>query len=510
MIHKIKLLYDNGNGCSIHNIVEELGIARNTVRKYLRMSEDEIADYFQNQQRKKALDQYKDYIIHLLQKYPKLSAVKIMRKLKSRSINLAASTRTLRRYVKQLKKDNTVKQQRYYEPVIDMVPGVQCQVDPGELRNVPIGGRFITVYFVVFVLSYSRLMYVSVSDRPVNTEMFIRMHNEAFSYFDGVPQECVYDQTKLVVIKEEFREVWFNETFHQYAAAVDYDLRVCEGYDPESKGKVESGVKYVKNNFFYGEHFHSFTSLKNELLEWINTIATVRIHGTTKEQPGQMYKDREHTYMKPYLQPKDQFQVPGIRRKVDKTSLISYKSNKYSVPLPYQCAQVLVKEQDARLIVYSADSGNVLAKHVICGEKGKIIKNNNHYRDYQKQVPDHEKEICQMVGDELGTAICKLLKTTSPKIYKDQLVGLITVLKSYTSENDLTDILNCLIKRPRLTVTFIRDYLQAHTHSERKSKSKNTDRTASLRQSCNENLRVYGNLSMRNASRQQEVTTRAH
>jgi len=190
--------------------------------------------------------------------------------------------------VNRIKQNIAVKQKRYYEPVIDMVPGVQCQVDPGEIRNVPVGDKFITVYFVVFVLSFSRQMYAAASRQPINTEMFIRMHDEAFRYFDGICEECVYDQTRLVTIQEEFREVWFNERFYQYASAARFDIRVCEGYDPESKGKVESGVKYVKNDFFYGDTFDSFDQLKTDLFNWVDTVANNRIHGTTMKRPGEV------------------------------------------------------------------------------------------------------------------------------------------------------------------------------------------------------------------------------
>ncbi len=79
------------------------------------------------------------------------------------------------------------------------MPGVQCQVDPGELRNVLIGGEERTLYFVVFVLSCLRLMYVGVAFQPLATESFIRLHDEAFRYFGGVTEACVYDQTKMVV-----------------------------------------------------------------------------------------------------------------------------------------------------------------------------------------------------------------------------------------------------------------------------------------------------------------------
>ena len=83
MIHKIKLFYDDGNGYSIRAIANELQVSRNTIRRYLQMSEEEICRYLKNRERTKELDQYKEYIISLLEKYEKLSAVKIKRKLKA-------------------------------------------------------------------------------------------------------------------------------------------------------------------------------------------------------------------------------------------------------------------------------------------------------------------------------------------------------------------------------------------------------------------------------------------
>ena len=250
MIHKIKAMYDEGKGYSKKQIARELSISRKTVRKYLLMGEEEISEYLQDTERQKRLDKYREYIVHLLQTYPKLTATKIKRKLEGKTGEERASERTYRNYVKGLKDTIAVKQRRYYEPVIDMVAGVQCQVDPGEIRGVLIGGVATTIYFAVFVLSYSRLMHVVVSDRPINTSLFIQMHNEAFGLFGGLAEECVYDQTKLVVIKEEYRETWLNEEFSRYAACAGFDIRVCEGYDPESKGKVESGVKYQWGQIF--------------------------------------------------------------------------------------------------------------------------------------------------------------------------------------------------------------------------------------------------------------------
>jgi len=171
------------------------------------------------------------------------------------------------------------------------MPGVQCQVDGGELRRVMIGGKETTVYFMVFVLSYSRLMHVSVSSQPIDTQTLIYQHDAAFRYFGGMPQECVYDQTKLVVIHEIFRELELNQRFHQYATGAGFHIRACEGYDPESKGKVESGVKYVKQNGLYGETFNDWKAWKRMwltgLIRWqINACMAPPASSRGRIMPG--------------------------------------------------------------------------------------------------------------------------------------------------------------------------------------------------------------------------------
>ena len=186
MIHKIKSLYDQGNGLGKKAIARELNISINTVRKYLEMDEESISTYLTETDRYKKLDDHRDYIVHLLENFPLLSAVKIQRKLQRKYPDLALSSRTIRRYVKQLKQTVAGKQVRLYQPILDHVPGEQCQVDPGELRGVLINGQETTVHFVVFVLSFSRLMYVALSPKAINTERFIQMHDAAFRYFDGV------------------------------------------------------------------------------------------------------------------------------------------------------------------------------------------------------------------------------------------------------------------------------------------------------------------------------------
>ena len=466
VIHKIKSLYDNGNGLTERQIAKELGLSRNTVSKYLHMPETEMAQQLGDMTRAKKLDAYRVYIIQLLQTYPGLSAVKVMRKLKAKVDSLDVSDRSVRRYIQTLKDEISFKQPRYYEPVVDMVPGVQCQVDGGELRGVMIGGKETTVYFMVFVLSYSRLMHVSVSTQPIDTQALIYQHDAAFRYFGGRPQECVYDQTKLVVIHEIFRELELNQRFHQYATGAGFHIRACEGYDPESKGKVESGVKYVKQNGLYGETFTDWKSLETYLADWLDTVANKRVHGTTGQQPWILYDPEEKVKMQPYLTPSCAQNKSAAQetRQVDKTSLISWQSNKYSVPMAYQSAKVGVSAHAGQLLINDLANGDRIAEHVISLEKGQIIKNTHHYRDMQQRVEGLEAALDQQLGDGSSQRLCALLKATSPKIYKDQLLGAKQVIATHTKQyGDIdADLLERILTSTRLTASQLRAMLEAY------------------------------------------------
>ena len=395
MIHKIKALHNEGAGLSIRSIARELGISRNTIRKYLRMDEVAIGEQQANRTRRKQLDDYRDYIVTLLGQFPSLSAVKVLRKLKERHPELGVSDRSARRYIKALKETVSLRQKRYYEPV-ESLPGVQCQVDGGELRGLSVGGEATTVHFVVFVLSYSRLMYVGLSPRPIDTATFIRLHDATFRYFGGRPEECVYDQTKLAVLHEQYRELDLNPAFAAYATAAGFRIYACEGYDPESKGKAEAGVKYVKGNALAGEVFDDWDHLEAHVRQWLDGVANVRQHGTTGEAPRVRFERDE-------------------------------------------------------LVLSDLETGQAIARHVISHDKGAVIRNNDHYRDKAARVADLEAAIGEQVGQATGARLCAQLKATSPRIYKDQLAALRGLLRQHT---DLPQtLLDQLIERPALTTS---------------------------------------------------------
>jgi len=177
--------------------------------------------------------------------------------------------------------------------------------------------------------------------------------------------------------------------------------------------------------------------------------------------------------MLPYLTPSclDAASAAVVTRKADKTGLIAWQSNKYSVPMAYQNARVGVCEQDGLLRISDLSSGEVIAEHSLCLDKGQILKNTHHYRDRELRVETLEQELQQLLGQpDLALALCAVLKASAPKIYKDQLAGAKQVLAEHIrSHGPIPEALwHRLLDAPHLTATGLKERLAAYQqHPER-------------------------------------------
>jgi hypothetical protein len=190
---------------------------------------------------------------------------------------------------------------------------------------------------------------------------------------------------------------------------------------------------------------------------WLEDVANARVHGTTGKVPRTVFNEHERTTLKPYVAiglPREQSE-----RKADKTGLISFRANKYSVPMAYQRSTVLVEVDGDQLLILDALEPSVVATHTIVLGKGLIIKNTDHYRDISIKIADYEVAIQALIGEEAGIQLCQLLKLTSPKIYKDQLSGVRQILAKQDDIND--QLIARLIDRPRLTATQLEEYVEA-------------------------------------------------
>ena len=418
MYHKIKSMMGEN---SVRQTAEVLGISAGCVQKYSKMSLEEGAFYVKQLKRRSQFDEVRSFIEEQLKSYPKMTATKLLRKIKIEHTEITVGVRALRNYIKPIRAKYRNNKIRHYRPVFDTIQGEQIQVDAGEYRvQINSSGQEMKVYFVSFVFSYSGMMYVSFQQRPYKTDDFIKAHLEAFHYFGGVAKEYVYDQTKLVVIEEKYREVWFNEQFHQFALKYEFLPVVCAGYDPESKGKVERSIRYIKEDFLYGDIFLNIESVRKASFIWLDEVANVRIHSRTRRQPSEMFLEE-----KPFLNTHYYTKNEANQRFADKTGLISFKGNKYSVPSFYQRKKVIVERAENILFIRDYESGKEIAKHRVSLVKGKTIINNNHYRDFRKSIEEITVEVLSHLSEvKQAGKLVERIKSDNPKIVRDQLKGL--------------------------------------------------------------------------------------
>ena len=450
MYHTIKTLSKLGK--SQREIASELGLSKTTVNKYCRMDEAIAEVRCCRRTGNSTFSIAEDYVRNRLANYPKLRASRLYEEVITKYPNIKSKQRAFRSFVKQIR-DGLPKSSKRLFSIVDSSPGHQVQVDMGETWIDLASGNRIKVYFCSFVLSFSRQLYVHCQSTPYKTKDFIVAHQHAFQYFGGYPKECVYDQTKLVVIKEIYREVLFNHEFHQYANSIGFHPHVCEGYDPQSKGKVERCIQEVKQGFLYGTKFHDIVDVRNKMHDWLNKFNR-RVHATTNQAPHKLWEE-EKLLLK---QLNTDFLARNIRR-ADKTGLISFCGNKYSVPLNYQNKMVYVDELDGMLMISDIDTGKFVTDHNISFEKGRIFKNQNHYRDYSITLNElKEKALRQLSEHDNGTVLVEKVITDNPRIARDQLRALIRLSGKY-DYTTWNKAMPSMVNMPIIKATLIEDIL---------------------------------------------------
>ena len=208
-------------------------------------------------------------------------------------------------------------------------PGEQAQADWGESR-VCFGAQLIKVHIFVMTLGFSRRAWAEGYEHE-RMESLLSAHEHAFEHFGGVTREILYDRMRTVVAGTvEGRPRW-NPTFEAFARHWGFEPRACRPYRAQTKGKVESGVKYVKRNFLPGRVFRDLADFNEQLAAWQAGIADVRIHGTTHERPIERFA-REANALTPLAGCAGFLAAMPRSRVVAEDWLVSIDTNRYSVP----------------------------------------------------------------------------------------------------------------------------------------------------------------------------------
>ena len=263
------------HGWGTKRIADELGIARRTVRRYLKLGG------YKPYVRRKTPGVLEPHLAWLRERFVAVrgNAQVLLRELRERGIALGYST--LARVVKPWREELAAQARatvRFETP-----PGQQMQVDFGELR-VPSAGLLTAVHVCVMTLGYSRRTYVRafLGERQ---EQWLAAIEASFRHFGGVPHELLIDNAKALVQAHSISgAVRFTESLLAFCALHGTMPRACRPFRARTKGKVESGVKYVKRNALAGLSFTSFEALQAHLDSWMRETADVRIRGAAAAQ----------------------------------------------------------------------------------------------------------------------------------------------------------------------------------------------------------------------------------
>jgi transposase len=231
-------------------------------------------------------------------------------------------------------------------------PGRQSQIDWGAAR-VYFRTRPAVVHVFVLTLGFSRRSYYE-GYQDERLPQFLDAHEHAFEHFGGHTREHLYDRPRTVCHGGVGEKLVWNSTFKAFADYWGFEPRVCQPYRAQTKGKVESGVKYFRRNFLPGREFVDELDFNEQLRQWTTTVADARIHGTTHERPIDRFaREREHlvaTHSRP------SFQLEARRsRMVAEDYLVSFETNRYSVPCALIGKPVEVLRREGQLLIFHRD-----------------------------------------------------------------------------------------------------------------------------------------------------------
>jgi transposase len=399
---KMRNLY--ANGLKISTIARELGCNRKTVAKYIKSSSP--PKYEISRPRRSKLKPYEGFILSKLKEYP-YTAAKLYELIKEQGYT--GGRTILQDFVRKIKKENKERAVIRFETL----PGQQGQVDWLEIGRIPIGTKKIKLSAFVMTLGYSRTRYAEFTkDMSLNT--FLQCHINSFKYFGGVPKEILYDNIGTVVIQRVFStgKSKFNQRFLDFAGYYSFTPILCKPGKARTKGKVESTIKFIEYNFLMGLKFRSLKHINTLCINWLDRVNS-EISQATNERPFERLKQEN---LMPLNIP-DYSVFETVKRRVPKDCLISFESNRYSVPPEYIGKTVLIKKLPENTIKIYYQNEFICA-HRISDGRGNIV-----------YLPEHRAKIykisCKCPRKRPRTKVQKFLDLSQvgefPDVEKRQL-----------------------------------------------------------------------------------------
>src|SRR5207245_2588984 len=367
--------------CQIKDLHERQGLNASQIAKEVTLDPRTVAywltqDHFRPRKPRphaSKLDPFKPDIVRWLERHP-YSGAQVFQRL--REDGFAGSYGLVKAYVR------TVRPTR--QPAfltLAFAPGECAQVDWGSFGAVPVGQTHRQLSFFVMVLCYSRMLYVEVTVSQT-MEHFLACHQHAFDFFGGIPQKIMVDNLKSAVLKRAVGAApVLNPKYADFATHHGFTITPCNVGKGNEKGRVENGVGYVKKNFLAGLEIPDFSALNPAARHWLDTVANVRVHGETREQPTVLWQTERPTLQPVPLHPFDIATVSQVR--ASRQFRVTVETNRYSVPAQYAGHALTLKTYPDRLGLSLGEQ--LIARHARRDDRHTDIEDPDHPKPLLEQ-----------------------------------------------------------------------------------------------------------------------------
>ncbi len=423
MYQQIQSLKKQGSGKLA--IGRKLKIDPATVRKYYPMNAEDYLKYQKETlHREKIFDDYKDEILSIYEKnnYNKLNMNGVYDYLEEKFITLPGGEKSLRNYIHFLESEGDLEYQnkiRLYTKVPELPFGKQMQLDFGE-KTTQSG---LKLYIFAVVLSASRYKYITFQDTPFKTLDVIHHLLDTFDFFEGYAEELVIDQDSLMVARENYGEIIYTKKFNAFISEMGINMYVCRKADPETKGKIENVIKYVKYNFLSVRDFETIEEANDSVRKWLDRRANGKISQATKKVPS-LAMEEEKMYLKPVknsIYRKNTYLGREIRTVSDK-SYVMVKGVEYSVPVEYRLKKVEFYQTEYELYLFDSKTGAEIANHSIPNGTSKKVFKREHFRYKSFELNELEEKVIALFEDEIWKEYVKKIRKVLSRFSRDQYI----------------------------------------------------------------------------------------
>lgn len=347
-----------------------------------------------------------------------------------RRYGYTGSYSSVRRYVARLRPASTQATIR-----LEFDPGDAAQVDFGQGPKLidPSTATERTPWIFVMTLCWSRHQYAEIVwDQKSPT--WLACHQRAFRFFGGVPRRIILDNAKCAITKACRRDPEIQRAYYELAEAFDVRLDVCPPRRPELKGRVESGVKYIKRSFVPGRTFRNKDAANRQLEAWVLGEAGQRIHGTTRQRPLDRFAETEQPLLQPV--PERAWEPAEWKRlKLARDGHVRVDGAFYSAPWIHVGETLQVKATATMVQIYHGYE--LVATHTRCespGEKRTVFDHlPPNAQAYLRQTPAWCRERADAIGPTCRAVIDQLLADRVVERL-DAARGVIGLAKHYSPE----------------------------------------------------------------------------